>query len=134
LSNKYSEEAKNLIVYYYKKWFGGAAPLAYSMNKFLLPSKIEQSISAFFTGTDPKEDFQILKKLLKNYGHSIPILFKQYTELCVEGGISFSDFGIDSNFQNCIDAFIFVKLEYLKETKKRRYLVYEKELDLVDDF
>lgn len=134
INNKYPEEAKNLIVSFYKKWFSTDAPLAFSKNKYFIPNKVEQNLNATLTGADYKEDLQIVKKLLKIYGLSIPILYKQYTELCEEGGISFSDFTVDSNFQNCVDGFIFVKLELIKESKKKRYKLYEKEFDLVDDF
>lgn len=134
ISNKYPEEAKNLIIYFYKKWFSGNINFAISKNKYFIPAKVEQNLTATFTGTDYREDMQILKKLLKVYGLSVPVLFKQYTELCEEGGISFSDFNIDGKFQNCVDGFIFLKLELIKESKKRRYKLYEKEFELVDDF
>jgi putative hemolysin len=134
INNKYPEKAKNLIVYFYKKWFSVDAPLALAKNKYFIPDKVEQKISIALTGADYKEDLQIVKKLLKIYSLSIPVLFKQYTELCEDGGISFSDFCIDYNFQSCIDGFIIVKLEFLKESKKKRYKLYEKEFDLVDDF
>jgi putative hemolysin len=134
ISNKYPEEVKSLLVYFYKKWFGVDAPFAFAKNKYFIPNKMEQKISETLTGADYKEDLQIVKRLLKIYSLSIPVLFKQYTELCEDGGISFSDFGIDCNFQSCIDGFIFVKLEFLKESKKKRYKLYEKEFELIDDF
>jgi hypothetical protein len=134
ISNKYPEEAKNLIVYYYGKWFSGNTVFASAKNKYFIPEKTEQKLSTILTGENYKEDLRIVKKLLKIYGLSIPILYKQYTSLCEDGGISFSDFHVDGNFQCCIDGFIFVKLELLKEAKKIRYNLYEKEFDLVDDF
>jgi len=41
---------------------------------------------------------------------SVPTLYKQYTELCEEGGISFLDFNIDKEFANCVDSFILVDI------------------------
>ncbi|MDR3628062.1 MAG: lysophospholipid acyltransferase family protein, partial [Ignavibacteriaceae bacterium] len=134
ISNKYPEEAKNLLVYFYKKWFGGNNPAAFAKNKYFIPGKVENNLSVTLAGTDYKEDLQTVKKLLKIYGLPIPILYKQYTGLCEEGGVSFSDFSVDCSFQNCIDGFIFVKLELLKESKRRRYKLPEKEFELVDDF
>jgi putative hemolysin len=134
INNKYPKEAKNLIVYFYKKWFGGNAPFALAKNKYFIPGKVEQKLYTTLTGAAYVEDLQIVKKLLKIYSLSVPVLYKQYIELCEEGGISFSDFCIDNNFQNCIDGFIFIKLEFLKESKRKRYKLYEKEFYLVDDF
>jgi putative hemolysin len=134
ISNKYPEEAKNLLVYFYKKWFGGSNPAAYAKNKYFIPGKAENNLSVTLSGADYKEDLQTVKKLLKIYGLSIPILYKQYSGLCEEGGVSFSDFSVDCSFQNCIDGFIFVKLELLKESKRKRYKLPEKEFELVDDF
>ncbi|MGA7721285.1 MAG: lysophospholipid acyltransferase family protein [Ignavibacteriaceae bacterium] len=134
ISNKYPEEAKSLIVYFYKKWFSGNDSFALAKNKYFIPEKVEQKLNATLTSASYTEDLQMVKKLLKIYSLSIPVLFKQYTELCEEGGVNFSDFCIDYNFQSCIDGFIFIKLEFLKESKKRRYKLYMKQFEIVDDF
>jgi len=53
---------------------------------------------------------------------SVPTLYKQYTELCYEGGVQFIDFNIDSDFNECIDGLVVVDLTYLKEKKQARYI------------
>ena len=55
-------------------------------------------------------------------GFVIPTLYKQYSEICEEGGVKFFDFGYDSQFNNCVDGFILTDLTMLKESKRKRYM------------
>jgi hypothetical protein len=55
-------------------------------------------------------------------GHTVPTLYKQYTEICEEGGIIFSDFNIDPEFSDCVDGFIIVDIDKIKPKKKKRYM------------
>lgn len=64
----------------------------------------------------------ILKHELSLMGYAIPTLYKQYSELCDEGGVEFIDFGVDKGFENCVDGFIIVDTDKLKLQKRRRYL------------
>ena len=75
-----------------------------------------------FRGDDYKEDFATLKEQLSHMDLSVPTLYKQYTELCDEGGICFLDFNIDKEFANCVDSFILVDITKIKEAKKARYI------------
>jgi hypothetical protein len=69
-----------------------------------------------------KSDIKKLKMILKQYGYSIPALYKQYTELCDDGGVEFMDFGIDESFEKCIDGLILVDINSIKAEKKERYI------------
>jgi hypothetical protein len=42
--------------------------------------------------------------------------------LCEEGGVEFMDFGIDTEFNNCIDGYILVDIRKIKEVKRQRYI------------
>ena len=75
-----------------------------------------------FIGKNKKENFLILKKNLNFYGASVPTLYKQYADLCDDGGIVFMGFNIDEEFNNCIDSFILVNVEKIKEKKHARYI------------
>ena len=70
-----------------------------------------------FIGKNKKENFLILKKNLKFYKTSVPTLYKQYTDLCDDSGITFMGYNIDEEFNNCIDSFILVNIEKIKEKK-----------------
>jgi len=122
LSNSYAEEAKALIIYFYKKWFGSREKLIAAKNKFTLsPTKIAELEEVFNFGVY-SEELKTLKNMLKIYGFAIPTLFKQYSDLCEPGGVKYLDFGIDNDFQNCIDGFILVNVDMIKEKKKERYI------------
>lgn len=121
ISGIYKEEAKNAIIYFYKKWFSSKYDLAKSKNRFIIPGKSLEDFQNILTGDTQKEDYLILKSILKPMGHSIPVLFKQYTDLCDNGGVQFLDFGIDELFGGCVDGLILVDLNYVKKDKLERY-------------
>ena len=75
-----------------------------------------------FDCKDFKKDLIVLRDKLQMQGLSIPTLYKQYSDLCEDGGVMFSDFGMDKDFENCVDGFIIVDIEKLKPHKKERYL------------
>ncbi|OGU63088.1 MAG: hypothetical protein A2V66_09385 [Ignavibacteria bacterium RBG_13_36_8] len=121
ISSHYSEMARRAIVYYFNKWFGSQLNLATSKNKYIIPENTIEEFSICFRGDGHKKDYFTLKKLLKSQGYTVPILFKQYTELCDEGGVQFLDFGIDELFENCVDGLILVDISKAKPEKKERY-------------
>ena len=55
-------------------------------------------------------------------GVAVPTLYKQYSELCEQGGVRFLAFGTDPDFANCVDGLVLVDLTMLKAAKKARYL------------
>lgn len=121
LSNTYTSEAKNLIIYFYKKWFGSDENLAKANKPFTLHNSIEKEMRDLFDG-DFMSDQKTLKRLLKIQGFTIPTLYRQYADLCDDNGVKFLEFGIDYDFQECIDAFILVSIDKLKESKKERFI------------
>ena len=123
ISTTYTEEAKNLLVYFYSKWFPGDASLAPHVAPYRISQKKSEELQTVFTGAAYREDLRKLKEDLKVLGFTIPILYKQYSELCEEGGVSFIDFGVDKDFADCIDGLILVQLEHLKQSKRDRYIL-----------
>ncbi len=120
ISDNYSEQAKALIVYYYKKWFG-IDHMVRAKNPYIMTRQLEQDCEHLLNADDMAEDFKNLRSTLKNYGHSIPILFRKYTELCDPSGVKFFDFGVDTNFSNTVDALVLLDLDTLKPNKRERY-------------
>lgn len=59
---------------------------------------------------------------LYSTGTAVPVLYKQYTELCEPGGARFLAFGVDPDFSDSIDGLIEVDLQQLQARKRRRYL------------
>ncbi len=122
ISNSYSQEAKDMIVYFYKKWFPDHQGLAVAKNRYMIAVKKQQELETVFSSELYKEDMKKLKRLLKQYGFAVPILYKQYSDLCDEGGVRFIDFGVDRNFGNCVDGLILVQTDLIKSCKRERYL------------
>jgi hypothetical protein len=122
ISNSYPEQAKKMIVYFYNKWFGSVNVLAESKNRFKIPEKEINEFQDVFASSDYKSDYRILKGVLKPIGFSVPILYKHYSELCDSNGVKFLDFGVDKDFENCIDGLILVEVDKIKQEKKDRYI------------
>ncbi|MCB1147035.1 MAG: lysophospholipid acyltransferase family protein [Leptospiraceae bacterium] len=122
ISQSYNAKARDILVYFYRKWFGDKNKLAESKNRYVLTERRLQELNEIFTSDNYKDDFKLLKTNLKHLGFSVPTLYKQYTELCEPGGVSFLDFGIDEDFGNCVDGFIFLRIPMIKEAKRARYI------------
>ncbi|WP_458700053.1 lysophospholipid acyltransferase family protein [Sulfurospirillum sp. 1307] len=122
LSSSIPKGAQNLIIYYYSKYYGANNNAINPKNPFVFNKDEKTEMQQIFTGEDKKENFELLKEHLACYGVSVPVLYKQYTELCEEGGISFMGFNIDENFNNCVDSFIVVDIEKIKDKKRQRYI------------
>jgi len=121
LSDNFNQKAQGMMIYFYRKYFSSETTLVTHKMPYVAPKWVQEHCEMVFTGDDYQSDMKILKEELGFMGYTIPTLFKQYSELCEEGGVKFLDFGYDKDFNNCIDGFIVTDLHLLKETKKRRY-------------
>lgn len=82
------------------------------------------SYSYSLKGNDYKEDFKCLKQQLDFVNVAVPALYKQYADIWdKEGGAGFLDFGVDADFNFCIDGLVLVDTFYLKENKSSAILV-----------
>jgi len=121
LSDVFNEKAQGMIIYFYQKYFGSTEKLAKHNAPYIKSKWVHEHCENVFTGEDYRADMRTLKEDLGFMGYTVPSLFKQYSELCEEGGVQFLDFGYDKDFNNCIDGFIVTDLKLLKETKRKRY-------------
>lgn len=56
-------------------------------------------------------------------GVTVPTLFKQYSDICEEGGgVKFLGFNVDPDFADCVDGFILVKVDKVKANARKRYI------------
>ncbi len=122
LSNSYPKRARDLLVWFYRHYFPDGAWLARSRSPYLLDNDAEATIRQLFSGNDYKEDFARLREQLDFLGVSVPTLYKQYSELCEPGGVSFLDFGVDADFNYCIDGLVLVDTHKVKARKRDRYI------------
>lgn len=122
ISANYHKTARDMMIYFYKKHFGLSGDIVLSKNRYIIPKQEYSELEELFSGENYEEDFKILKESLAIYGLGVPTLYKQYSELCDEGGAKFLDFGVDVEFENCTDGFIVVDIEKVKDIKKKRYI------------
>jgi hypothetical protein len=122
ISNNYPRPAKDLLVYLYSHYFGSDQPPATALNAYQIGSQQKDKLAQQFDGNDFKTDFKQLKSMLNIMGHTVPTLYKQYTEVCEIDGVIFSDFSIDPDFSDCVDGFVIVDIEKLKPKKRQRYI------------
>lgn len=122
ISNSYSKDAKDMLVYFYNKYFGVNENLVRSNHRYVLSKNELKRLDTIFSASDYKENFKILKQSLATLGFSVPTLYKQYGELCDDGGVKFLDFGVDPNFSNSLDGFLVVDISKIKEAKRQKYI------------
>ncbi len=122
ISGSFPDEVKRMLVYFFSKWFGETHALSFSKDRFMIADKHIPELQSLFCGANYQEDHKILKRSLRNYGYSIPPLYKHYTELTEMGGSRFMDFGVDRSFENCIDGLIVVDVSKIKKSKRERYI------------
>ncbi|MFM2480254.1 lysophospholipid acyltransferase family protein [Celerinatantimonas sp. YJH-8] len=119
-------KARDLLVYFYQRYFPSPFTLAKSRNPYQLEQRIQHNLSLTFQGNNYLKDFTLLKAALANMGCAIPTLYKQYTDLCHPGGVQFIDFNIDTDFKQCVDGLVLVDLNQLKPQKRQRYIDYHR--------
>lgn len=124
ISARYPRFASDMIVYYYRLHFPDPDGL---VRRPITPYVIEKSnlatLQQAMPGVSAMEDFRWMKTQMDFLGFKIPPLFKQYADLCEQGGVRFCDFAIDSDFANSIDGMVLVDLDKLKPKKRQRYML-----------
>lgn len=122
LSASLPKKAHAFLVYFYQLYFPAQGYLATARNGYCISDELDNELMNYFSGDNYARDFMKLKTMMNNMGVSVPTLYKQYTELCYEGGVQFVDFNIDPEFNHCIDGLVVVDLSFLKEKKQSRYI------------
>lgn len=122
ISGSFPKNAQEALVYFYTLYFGSKHTMVKAKSPYHLTEYVQNEFQSLFCGDNYIEDFKRLKDYLKAFDVTVPTLYKQYSELCEEEGVEFMDFGIDSEFNNCIDGYILVDINKIKESKRQRYI------------
>jgi putative hemolysin len=122
ISARYPKAARDLMVVFYRHYFGCQKRLGESKIPYQLDRASQEEFSRHFCGDDLEQDLQELKLQLALYNVTIPTLLKQYTDLCEPGGVCFLDFGRDPEFAGCTDGMILVAVDRVKAAKRKRYI------------
>lgn len=124
LSNSLPTQAKDLLVTYYRHYYGQNDPAtgAIANAPYRISAAGQREAESIFEFNEARKDFIALRERLDLYGATVPTLYKQYTEVCEEGGIHFLDFSVDADFGYCIDGLVMVDISKLKPRKRERYM------------
>ncbi|ROQ22385.1 GNAT family N-acyltransferase [Gallaecimonas pentaromativorans] len=122
LSANFPPAARDLMVYFYRHYFGKDNLSTRHHTPYQLDSQTLEALTATFKGDDYKHDFVQLKDKLASMGASVPTLYKQYADVCEPGGVKFLDFGVDPDFGDCVDGLVLVDVSQLKDNKRARYI------------
>lgn len=121
MSATFPTVAKDMMIFYYNHYYGEKEDLIEAKTPYQYSNNISE-IKNLFELEDKKKDFKFLKSALANISVSVPTLYKQYSEIAEDGGVKFLSFNIDNNFGDCIDGFILVEVEKIKESARQRYI------------
>lgn len=122
MSNSYPKRARDLLVWFYRNYFPDRDSLGRSLTPYVIDQDTEEELQRLFDGNDYSADFTVLRGQLEFLGVSVPTLYKQYSELCEPGGVRFLDFGVDADFNFCVDGLVLVDTDYVKARKRQRYI------------
>ena len=121
MSHAYPQLAKELIISFYRQQFSSSFFSANARQPFIVSDTNKQFAETAFSA-DYSTSFKILNSELKKLGVKVPILYKQYVELCIDNGCHFIDFNLDPDFNNCVDGLIMVEIDKITPKKKNRYI------------
>lgn len=114
--------ARDMLVWHYQNYYPETGLFARPKATFKLSVSAINDIEAVMCGEDLAADFARLREQLGHMQVRVPTLYRQYSDLCHAGGVSFSAFNVDANFSMCLDSFVMVDLETVKASKFERYV------------
>jgi putative hemolysin len=109
--------ARQQVAAHYAHYFGGAAGEVVSKRPFAYQPALPRD-----AGMDAETAFRVMKANLDALGAQVPMLYKQYTDLCEPGGARFLAFGVDPDFSDAVDGLIEVDIARMRPKKRQRYL------------
>ena len=123
LSESYPKVAQDIVLYFYNLYFHSDTHYVTPKLPYNIDYEDEylKKFISELSREDYKKDFKLLKDALHFLNLSVPVMYKQYADLCERGGVKFCAFNIDKEFANCVDSFIIVNVAMIKEKQRNRY-------------
>lgn len=90
LSNSYPKPAKNMLVWFYRHYFGDAEQLAKAKAPYTLTAEEQETLATLFCANDYKTDFRTLKEQLDYLGVSVPTLLSNTVSCATKAVCVFS--------------------------------------------
>ena len=122
LSHNLPKKARDLLVCHYAHYYPDPQNLANAKTPYVCDADTESKYAKQDNDDDSEAAFKVLKSQLAFLGIKIPTLYKQYTDVCWNGGTRFCGFNIDENFGYCVDGLVVVDLDQVKPKKRSRYI------------
>jgi hypothetical protein len=115
----FHNEARNLIQYFFKKYFRDKEKLVYP-KKPVEFNYDENEMKALFTGKDYKEDYRILVQSVRQFGENVPPLINAYMNLSP----SMKTFGtaMNESFGGVLETGIIVTIKDIYQVKYDRHI------------
>lgn len=123
MSATYPKVLRDLLVFYYQRYYHSPASLADGHHPPVIESDSHQSLCEIFSTMDRTQGFEYLQQKFTEQGFKLPVLFKQYAALYEDGGYQLLAFSVDSEFGNCVDGLFMGDLNLMKANKRQRYLI-----------
>jgi hypothetical protein len=98
-----SGPAREWIAHYHRHYYGDSDALARARNPFVVSREVEIAAEAEWAGRSCIEGLARLRERLAALGAQLPVLYRQYVDLCEPAGVRFLDFGVDPSFGGCVD-------------------------------
>jgi putative hemolysin len=114
--------AREWIVDYHRHYYSDAEHLARARNPFVISDEVAAQAHATWQGRNQPEGFTALREQLAAMNASLPVLYRQYADLCEPEGVRFMAFGIDPAFGGCVDGLVRLDMNYLRPAKRARYM------------
>ena len=114
--------AREWIAHYHRHYYGDGDRLARARNPFVISREVEKAAKAEWAGRSPAESLVLLRERLTTLDAQLPILYRQYVDLCEPEGVRFLDFGVDPSFGGCVDGLVRLDIRYLRAAKRSRYM------------
>lgn len=109
--------ARQQIAAHYAHYHGAASDEVVSKRPFAYQAALPRDAAM-----DADTAFRVMKANLDALGAQVPMLYKQYTDLCEPGGARFLAFGVDPGFSDAVDGLIEVDIARMRPKKRQRYL------------
>lgn len=115
----FHEEARNLIQYFFLKYFRDRENLVYPKEPVIFDMDME-AMKKLFIGENYKEDYKILFQTVRQYGENVPPLINAYMNLSP----SMKTFGTSKNkeFGEVLETGIIVTIEDIYSIKVDRHI------------
>jgi len=128
LSVSLGEVARSWIVHFHQHYYGDSEGLASARNPYRVDPAVALRAAELWKGRDVRAGLIELKRQLAALGASLPMLYKQYADVCEPEGVRFLAFGVDPAFGHCVDGLVCLDLTRIKASKKGRYLTGQRGL------